>query len=67
MQTAPVTVVETAEFQQRAQKLMDDGERAALMDCLARRPDAGDMIKAPAACENCDGLWKAEGKAAERA
>jgi hypothetical protein len=40
----PVTVVETPEFIRRIDKLMDDGERAALILYLAENPTAGDLI-----------------------
>lgn len=41
---AAITVVETPEFIAATRKLMDDEERAALVDCLARHPTAGDLI-----------------------
>lgn len=41
----PVTVVETPEFLLATRKLMDDEERALLVDYLARNPDEGDLIQ----------------------
>jgi len=41
---APVTVVETPEFLAAARKLMDEAERAALVDHLANNPMAGDLV-----------------------
>ena len=40
----PITVVETPEFLAATRKLMDDNERAALVDYLARNPTVGDLI-----------------------
>ena len=40
----PITVVETPEFLAATRKLMDDGERAALVDYLAWNPTAGDLV-----------------------
>jgi len=43
-QSAPVAVVETPEFLAATRKLMDEDERAALVDFLANNPVAGDLI-----------------------
>lgn len=40
----PVTVVETPGFLSATSKLMDDEERALLVDYLAYNPSAGDLI-----------------------
>ncbi len=40
----PITVVETAEFLNATRKLMDDEERAELVDHLAYSPAAGTVI-----------------------
>ena len=40
----PVTVVETPEFLSATRKLLNDDERAQLVDFLAMNPDAGDLI-----------------------
>ena len=40
----PVTVIETPEFLAAMQKLLDDEERAVLVDYLAHNPTAGDVI-----------------------
>ena len=44
MDNLPITVVETAQFLRRTQKLMDDNERAVLIDYLARNPESGVLI-----------------------
>jgi hypothetical protein len=41
---AIVTVVETPEFQRRARAIMSDSERLALIDFVARNPNAGTAI-----------------------
>ena len=40
----PVTVVETPEFLSATRKLLNEEERAQLVDFLAMNPDAGDLI-----------------------
>ena len=40
----PVTVVETPEFLSATRKLLNDDERAQLVDFLAMNPGAGDLI-----------------------
>ena len=42
---APITVVETPEFLSATRRLLDEEERAALVDYLSRRPTAGHMIR----------------------
>jgi hypothetical protein len=42
---APVTVVETPEFQTVIRKLMTEEQRAVLVDYLAYNPAAGDLIQ----------------------
>lgn len=42
---APVTIVETPEFLSAVRKLMDEDERALLVDYLAYNPMAGDVIQ----------------------
>jgi hypothetical protein len=44
MEIAPIAVVETPEFLAVTRKLVDDEDRAALVDYLARNPEAGDII-----------------------
>ncbi len=44
MSSPPVAVVETPEFLSATRKLMDEDERAALVDYLARNPTEGDVI-----------------------
>lgn len=41
---AIVTIVETPEFQRRARAIMSEEERLALIDFIARHPDAGVSI-----------------------
>jgi hypothetical protein len=43
--TAPITVVETPEFQTVVRKLMSEEQRAVLVDYLAYNPTAGDLIQ----------------------
>ena len=43
-QLPPVTVVETPEFLAATRKLMDEGERAVLVDYMAHNTMAGDLI-----------------------
>lgn len=40
----PINVVETPEFLSAMRKLMDDDERALLVDYLAHNPTAGDLV-----------------------
>lgn len=42
--SAPVTVIETPEFQVAVRKLLSDEELALLIDYLAYNPAAGDLI-----------------------
>jgi len=44
MKTRPVVVVETSIFLRQAEKIWSDEERAALVDHVARNPEAGDII-----------------------
>lgn len=46
--SGPVTVVETPEFLAATRKMMDEDERAVIVDYLAYNPTAGDM---PRTCE----------------
>jgi hypothetical protein len=43
-ETAPITVVETPEFLSVTRKLLDEEERAALVEFLAYNPSAGTVI-----------------------
>ena len=42
---APISVVETPEFLTATRRIMDDEERAVLIDYLAYNPSAGDLIR----------------------
>ena len=42
--SVPISVVETPEFLAATRKLLDDEERAALVEHLAYNPSAGDLI-----------------------
>ena len=42
--SAPISVIETPEFLSATRKLMNDADRAVLVDHLARHPNAGDLI-----------------------
>ncbi|MDR3418073.1 MAG: hypothetical protein P4L83_18010 [Nevskia sp.] len=44
LRSAPITVVETPEFLAATRKLLDDEERAALVEHLAHNPSTGDLI-----------------------
>ncbi|MEO1264988.1 MAG: type II toxin-antitoxin system RelE/ParE family toxin [Pseudomonadota bacterium] len=41
---APVSVIETPEFISATRRMMDEEERAVLVDYLAYNPEAGDVI-----------------------
>ncbi len=43
-QPVPVSLVETPEFLAATRRVMDERERALLIDYLARHPLAGDLI-----------------------
>jgi mRNA-degrading endonuclease RelE of RelBE toxin-antitoxin system len=45
MGTRPVTVVETAEFQRRAERLFTAGEVEAIKDYIAYNPTAGFLVR----------------------
>ena len=42
---APISVVETPEFLTTTRRIMDDEERAVLIDYLAYNPSAGDLVR----------------------
>ena len=42
---APISVVETPEFLTATRRIMDDEERAVLIDYLAYNPSAGDLVR----------------------
>jgi len=44
MKTRPVVVVETSIFLRQVEKIWSDEERAALVDHVARNPEAGNII-----------------------
>ena len=46
MDSKPITVVETASFLKLSGAIWDDGERAELVDYIARNPESGDVIPA---------------------
>lgn len=43
--SVPITVIETPEFQSATRKLINDEDRALLVDYLAYHPMAGDLIR----------------------
>lgn len=57
---APVTVVETPGFLAAIRKLLTEGEQAALVDYLARSPDAGDLIQGTGGVRKL--RWAVEGR-----
>jgi len=58
--SAPVSVVETPEFLSATRKLMDDEERAALVDFLAYNPTAGNLIQGTGGIRKL--RWSLEGR-----
>ncbi len=56
----PVTVVETPTFLAATRKLMDEDERAALVDFLAVHPQAGDLIQGAGGVRKL--RWALEGR-----
>lgn len=56
----PVTVIETPEFLAAARALMDEDERAALVDFLASNPAAGDVIRGTGGVRKL--RWALEGR-----
>jgi hypothetical protein len=57
---APISVVETPEFLAATRRLMDDEERALLVDYLAQHPAAGDLIPGAGGVRKL--RWALEGK-----
>lgn len=57
---APLTVVETPEFLSATRKLMDEAERALLVDYLAHNPTAGDLIVGTGGVRKL--RWRLEGR-----
>lgn len=45
MEEKPISVIETPEFLTVTRRIMDDEERAVLIDYLAYNPGAGDLIR----------------------
>lgn len=59
MPSTPVTVVETPDFVAAARKLMDEEDRALLIDPLARHPQDGDLIPGSGGVRKLRwGLWR---------
>ncbi len=59
-QSTPVTVVETPEFLAATRKLMNEDERARLVDFLANNPVAGDLIPGTGGVRKL--RWRLEGR-----
>lgn len=57
---APITVVETPDFLVATRKLMNEDERAALVDYLASQPEAGDLIPRSGGVRKL--RWRPEGR-----
>jgi hypothetical protein len=55
-----VSVVETDQFLSATRKLMDDGDRTALVDYLAANPTAGDLIQGTGGVRKL--RWALEGR-----
>lgn len=58
--SVPVTIVEMPEFVAATRKLMDDEERATLVDYLAHNPIVGDMIQGTGGVRKL--RWTLEGR-----
>lgn len=59
-ESAPVIVVETPEFLSTTRKLMDEDERAVMVDYLAYNPTAGDLIPGTGGVRKL--RWRLEGR-----
>ena len=57
---APVTVIEMPEFLSATRKLLDDQERADLVDHMARNPEAGDLVQGTGGVRKL--RWALEGR-----
>lgn len=57
---SPVTVIETPEFLATTRRLLDENERAALVDYLASNTTAGDLIKGTGGIRKL--RWAAQGR-----
>jgi len=58
--SGPVTVVETPEFLVATRKLMDEDERAVMVDYLAYTPTAGDLMPGTGGVRKL--RWRLEGR-----
>ena len=58
--TIPISVIETPEFLSATRKLMNDEERALLVDYLAYNPRAGDLIPGTGGVRKL--RWRLEGR-----
>jgi hypothetical protein len=54
----PVSVVETPKFLAATQRIMDEEERGALVDYLARNPLAGELIPGTGGVRSFAGPWR---------
>lgn len=66
VERVPVSVVETPEFLSATRKLMNDDERALLVDYLAHNPTAGDLVRERAASARFAESLKDEANVAPR-
>ena len=60
VEIVPITIVETPTFLAATRKLLTAAERAALIDFLARHPDAGDLIQGTGGVRKL--RWAMEGR-----
>ena len=58
--SVPVSVVETPEFLSATRRLMDEEERASLVDHLAHNPTEGDLIAGTGGVRKL--RWQLEGR-----
>lgn len=58
--TSPVSVVETPEFLSATRKLLDEDDRHALVDYLARNPRSGDLVQGAGGVRKL--RWALEGR-----
>ena len=66
MEEKPISVIETPEFLTVTRRIMDDEERAVLIDYLAYNPGAGDLIRGTGGVRKLRWAWRAGASAAAR-
>lgn len=66
MEGAPVCVVETSEFLVKTRRIMDEEERAEMINFLAFNPNAGDLVPGTGGARKLRLGCRAEANAATR-